>query len=371
MSDCRQDDKRNSAPCPVNSSNEWDPLEEVIVGRIEGAVLPGNDIAVRATMPAGITRALPWVAGRRYPRPFARIAQRELDGFIHVLESEGIRVRRPDIVDFSERFRTPNWSSRGFCAACPRDGILVLGNEIIETPMAWRCRHFEMRAYRSLFEEYRERGATWTIAPRPLLLDSLYDREYTVPGEGEPIRYVINESETVFDAADFARCGRDLFVARSNVTNRSGIDWLRGHVGNRFRIHEIESRCRQPMHIDSSFMPLAPGKLLVNPDYIDASRLPDILGKWDVLSAPRPDDLKHNVFFRIFQMTSRWISLNVLMLDEKRVVVEASQHSMIKALTDFGLKPIPVPFLHFAFYGGSFHCAALDVRRTGVLKSYF
>ena len=26
--------------CPVNSWNEWDPLEEVIVGRVEGSMVP-------------------------------------------------------------------------------------------------------------------------------------------------------------------------------------------------------------------------------------------------------------------------------------------------------------------------------------------
>ena len=31
----------NTPLCPVNSFNEWDPLEEVIVGRLEGATIPG------------------------------------------------------------------------------------------------------------------------------------------------------------------------------------------------------------------------------------------------------------------------------------------------------------------------------------------
>ena len=39
------------------------------------------------------------------------------------------------------------------------------------------------------------------------------------------------------------------------------------------------SLCRQPMHIDSTFMPLAPGKVLVNPGYCDIERLPAILKK--------------------------------------------------------------------------------------------
>ena len=103
------------------------------------------------------------------------------------------------------------------------------------------------------------------------------------------MRYVINELEPVFDAADFIRCGKDIFVIRSSVTNYTGIEWLRRHVGDRFNTHELECECRQPMHIDSSFMPLAPGKVLVNPDFIDVSRLPDMSKSWDILVAPRPD----------------------------------------------------------------------------------
>jgi glycine amidinotransferase len=70
-------------------------------------------------------------------------------------------------------------------------------------------------------------------------------------------------------------------------------------------------------------------------------------------------------------MCSAWISLNVLMLDEKRVIVDKSQVSMIKALKDWGFEPIPCAFLHYAPLGGAFHCATLDVRRRGGLQSYF
>ena len=314
---------------------------------------------------------LGWIAGRRYPKFFVKLAQRELDNFVHILESEGVTVRRPDIVDFSKKYKTPYWSSKGFCVACPRDGLLVLGDEILETPMAWRCRHFEMHAYRSLLKEYFSKGARWTAAPTPQLLDDLYDDDFALPEEGQSVRWITNEFEPVFDAADFIRCGKDIFVIRSNVTNYTGIEWLKMHVGDRFRIHEVESRCRQPMHIDSSLMPLAPGKLLVNPEFIDVTKLPDMFKSWDILIAPRPDAMMDNIFFRIFGMTSRWIGMNVLMLDEERVIIDESQPTTIKALKDWGFKPIPCAFLHYAFYAGSFHCATLDVRRTGTLQSYF
>ncbi len=360
-----------TAACPVNSHNEWDPLEEVIVGRLEGATIPTSHLSVTYDVPA---KLVPWfrlAGGLHYPRMLTGAAQRELDEFIHILEAEGVTVRRPDPIDWKRRVRTPDWESTGFCISCPRDGFLVIGDEIIETPMAWRCRYFEGYAYRSLFKEYFRNGARWTAAPRPQLLDDLYEHDYRTPEAGEPMRYVINEFEPVFDAADFVRCGRDLFVNKSNVTNDLGIEWLRRHLGERYRIHELESLCRNPMHIDSSFLPLAPGKVLVNPDYIDPRRLPGIFKSWDVLVAPRPDPFPRSEWRMRLSMCSAWISMNVLMLDPERVVVERTQTTLIRQLRDWGFKPIPCAFLNYAPFGGAFHCATLDVRRRGTLESYF
>ena len=356
---------------PVMAWNEWDPLEEVVVGRLEGATIPSDHIAVTFNLPRTAQPFYKLAAGFRYPSFMKKLAQKELDGFIRILEGEHIKVRRPEIIDFKRRFRSPDWSARGFCVACPRDPYLIVGDEIIESPMCWRTRYFEGSAYRPLFKEYFRAGARWTSAPRPQLTDALYNYTYREPNlkEGEAMRYTISEFEPVFDAADFVRCGRDLFVTRSNVTNLMGIAWLRRHLGPGFRVHEIETRCPQPMHIDSSFMPLCPGKVLVNPDYVDVERLPPMLKSWDVLVAPRPDPVKG--FMSRVSMCSRWTSINVLMLDEKRVVVDASQPTLIKALKGWGFDPIATPFLAYRPFGGSFHCATLDVRRRGTLQSYF
>lgn len=356
------------APTPVSSHNEWDPLTEVIVGRLEGATIPEGHVAVRGTIPRALAAVMRGVGGMRYPRFLVDPAQRELDGLITLLQTEGIRVRRPDVLDGRRRIRTPFWETRGHATACPRDGFLVIGDEIIETPMAWRCRYHEGLAYRRLFREYHAAGARWTISPRPQLADSLYDEDYRPPETGPPDRYIINESEPVFDAADFARCGRDIFVQQSNVTNQAGIRWLRRHLGDQYRVHEIETTCRTPAHIDSTFIPLAPGKVLVNPDWIVIDRLPDFLRKdWDVLVAPRPDPSGGP----ILSMCSAWLSINVLMLDEKRVLVERDQPTLIRAFRDWGLEPIPCAFKHYAAFGGAFHCATLDVSREGPLQSYF
>jgi glycine amidinotransferase len=358
------------ASCPVNSHNEWDPLEEVVVGRLEGATIPSSHPSVIHSLPPMMARALRVIAGLRYPRLVVRRAQRELDGFIALLDSLGIVVRRPEPADYRRRVRTPDWSSRGFANACPRDSLLVIGDEIIETPMAWRCRQFETHSFRPLLKDYFRRGARWTAAPRPQLSDALYDPDYTVPQPGEPVRYTTTEFEPVFDAADFVRCGRDLFVTRSNVTNRFGIEWLRRHLGERYRIHEIESRCQTPMHIDTTLLPLAPGKLLVNPDYIDIDRLPPMLRSWDILIAPEPDPISDPIL-KVLNMCGKWLSMNVLSLDGRRVIADSHHTGMLRALEKWGFEPIPCPFRYYAPFGGAFHCATLDVRRRGGLESYF
>jgi glycine amidinotransferase len=356
----------------VRSFNEWDPLEEVIVGSLEGAVMPPSHITVTRTIPPLAAQLYRLFGGRRYPRIMVDAARRELEGFVKLLQAEGITVKRPDTMDFTVRARTPFWNSKGYCVACPRDGFLIVGDEIIETPMAWRSRYFEGHAFRKLFKDYFARGARWTAAPRPELRDELFDYKWTRPHKDEAVRYMITEFEPVFDAADFVRCGRDLFGIRSNVTNAAGFEWLRRHLArDGYRVHKLQHQCRTAMHIDSTFVPLCPGKVLVNPEYLDPAKLPAIFKSWDILVAPRPDPVPLSAWrFRVSQC-SPWISINVLMLDPKRVVVEASQKTLIAAFRDWGFQPIACPFLNYAPFGGSFHCATLDVRRRGELESYF
>jgi hypothetical protein len=84
------------------------------------------------------------------------------------------------------------------------------------------------------------------------LPDELFDQSYRVPKPEETVRYLINEFEPAFDAADFSRCGRDLFVIPEQCDERGQDRWLRRHVGDRgLRMHEVESRCSRRMYIDT------------------------------------------------------------------------------------------------------------------------
>ena len=356
---------KESISSRVSSHNEWDALEEVIVGVMQGAAVPEWDVTLEATMPEESKEYFIREAGNRLPKSQYLAACAELDGLAEVLSGRGIKVVRPDRLDHAKPFSTPNWSApNGLYAAMPRDILLVIGGTIIESPMSWRSRYFEIDAYRPLLKEYFKEGAKWISAPKPQLLDELYRADYDKVDPLGANKFVVSEFEPVFDAADFIKCGHDIFAQLSHVTNSIGIEWVRRHVDSKYTIHVIKPTDSAPMHIDATFMPLAPGKVLLNPERM--SEVPRVLKDWDVRFAPKstiPDS--HTMY-----MSSTWVNMNVLMLDPHTVVVEKQEAPLIDMLVAWGFEVVAVPFRNVMRFGGAFHCVTCDVRRKGGLLSY-
>jgi glycine amidinotransferase len=74
---------------------------------------------------------------------------------------------------------------------------------------------------------------------------------------------------------------------------------------------------------------------------------------------------------KITSLCGKWLNMNVLTVDEKRVIVDSHHTTTMRAMEKWGFEPIPCKFLHYAAFGGGFHCATLDIRRRGTLESYF
>ncbi len=357
----------------VNSFNEWDPLEEVIVGILDGEAIMPWDVEFAAILPDEVYEsAKPYhtqMGGKAFKASQLGPAQKELDAFVHVLESEGVTVRRPDPIDHAQSFKTPDFESvSGHGQYNPRDVITVIGNEIIESSMGWRTRFFEYRAYRRLVKEYFKQGAKWTAAPKAQMSQELFRQNH----KRDPVEWewVTTEFEPVFDAADIIRCGKDLFFQRSHASNEFAIEWLQRHLGDTYRVHHVEFDDYRAHHIDATFFPLAPGKVLVNPDRpLKTQPVLDLFKKagWDLLMMPRTTYPRNLPSFRSFE----WLIMNVLNLDEQRVIVEKEEEPFIRALKDWGFKPIPVAYRNCYKHGGSFHCSTVDIRRRGGLQSYF
>lgn len=346
---------------PVRSYTEWDPLEEVVVGRLADGVFPTWQPSMAATIPPSSWPLFKELGGTPLPAEGLTAAEKELDGFVETLQREGIRVVRPGDSDHAAVVCTKDWVTKGgLFAGMPRDHLMIVGETVVEAPLSWRCRYHEGDAYRSLIKSYFQRGAGWLQAPRPQLTDELFSPTYRAEQE---CGYAITEFEPVFDAADFMRFGRDIVVQQSHVTNQFGIEWFRRAIGDDYTIHCIEVNDPHAMHIDATIVPLAPGRLLVNPERYVPN---DLFRNWDIIEAPKstlPDDWP--MYF-----CSSWVNMNVLSIDPQIVVVERHEEPLIELLASQGFRCIPVDFRHVYSFGGSFHCVTLDVRRRGDNRSY-
>ncbi|CAI6287090.1 hypothetical protein NRS6120_13590 [Bacillus subtilis] len=299
-------------------------------------------------------------------------AQQQLDNLASVLESEGIIVKRPDYVNHNVTVKTPDFEIPcGNSTACPRDVLLVIGDEIIEAPMAQRARFFEYRAYRSLIKEYFKNGSRWSATPKPLMSDDLYNLDYDMEEKTfDAEKYnSITHFEPCFDAATFVRFGRDIFYQPDVVTNDFGAQWLQRHLGDEYRIHRVRFKDPHPQHLDTTLVPLRPGLVMINPERpcIDDTLNLFRQNNWEIVEAP--SSVRGAGFHS--PEVSNWISMNVLLLDVDKVVVDIEEEPMIRFLEKLGFKVITCPFGDVLKFGGSFHCCTTDIRRRGILQSYF
>ena len=118
----------------VNSWNEWDNLKHVIVGTVENSNIPPIEPALEPKLSKDSG-----MVGTDGPRSQESIdkANAQLDNFISILESQGIKVDRPTPIDFTKTISTPDWINEGqFGSMPPRDVILTVGNEMLEAPMS-------------------------------------------------------------------------------------------------------------------------------------------------------------------------------------------------------------------------------------------
>jgi N-dimethylarginine dimethylaminohydrolase len=345
----------------VWSCNEWDQLEEVIVGNPLRARFPTAD---RSTQLAEFPdRSLDEIPQGPFPQQIIEETEEDLNAFVEVLENLGVTVKRPETWPHEASFSTIHWESAGYYNYCPRDIMLVIGNQIIETPNVIRSRSQETFSYRTMMVDYLKSGARWYSAPKPMLLDSLF--------EADPEKPTPRNDEPAFDAANVLRLGQDLIYLVSGTGNEMGGQWLQTILSDDFRIHYLKD-VYYGSHIDSTFVALRPGLMLCNPARINDDTLPEILKQWEVIYSPPMENTGNfSADYLSKSIGSKWIDMNIFSINPHLAVVDRDQTMLIKLLEKNGVDVVPLKLRHSKMLGGGFHCITLDIRRSGTLQQYF
>lgn len=302
----------------IHSYNEWDPLQEVVVGRADFANWPTDDpvFALESTKTTWRETAVPIGA---VPDWIIDEANEDLDILAATLEQMGIVVHRPTAINFQERGGMYNY--------CPRDRLLIHGSTVVDPAMMYPCRDMESEA----LEQVIYRADTVHRMPR--------------------------NDGMILDAANILRLNDTMLFLESASGNRKAAQWLQYKFPDvRVEVCNFYSG----VHIDSTIVPLREGLVIVNASRVNMETLPGVFHNWEVIWI---DEVVAQGFYQ-YPYASQWIALNMLVIDPYTVIVDRHQIKLIKILESYNFTVIPLELRHSRTLGGGFHCVTLDMIRT-------
>ena len=301
----------------IHSYNEWDPLRSVVVGRADHANWPVSDPVFALEKERTLWKETPVPSGA-VPDWIIAEANEDLEQLANLLKSLNVEVFRPD--DFN--FQTHD----GMYNYCPRDRLLVYGDTIVNPAMMYPCRDMELQCYHDVVDS----APNYLFMPR-------------------------HEGMTL-DAANIARLNDKWIFLESASGNRAAYDWLCKY----FPSVDIELvNFYSGVHIDSTIVPLREGLVLVNGSRVTPDNLPQSLKDWEVIYC---NHVEEQGFFQ-YPYASKWIALNMLVVNPHTVIVDKDQPMLISWLENNQFKVIPMQLRHSRTLGGGFHCVTLDLHR--------
>jgi scyllo-inosamine-4-phosphate amidinotransferase 1 len=308
----------------INSCNEWDPLETIIVGSATNANWPMTDPVFAEEARNSLWTETPAPSGP-VPQFIVDEANRELDILSETLIRYGAVVYRPKPMDFVE--------NKGMYNYCPRDRLLIAGDTIVDCNMMYPCRNQEIKNYYRLISEARS--------------------VLTMPRSAGP-----RNDAMVLDAANICRLGDTWLFLESASGNRPAYEWL----CRMFPKINIElCNFYAGVHIDSTITPLREGLVMLNASRVTEENCPKAFKDWEKIWVTE-DQIVAQDFYQ-YPYASKWIAMNMLVLDPETVIVDAAQTQIINILKSKGIDSIPLTLSHSRTLGGGFHCVTLDTRR--------
>jgi len=303
----------------IDSRNEWDPLEAIIVGSATNANWPMTDPVFAEEARTSLWTETPAPSGP-VPQSIVDEANRELDTLSETLARYGAIVYRPKPMDFVQR--------KGMYNYCPRDRLLVAGDAIVDCNMMYPCRNQEIENYYRLLSEAK------TI--------------FTMP----------RDQDMTLDAANICRLGDTWLFLQSASGNISAYYWLK----SKFPKITIElCNFYAGVHIDSTITPLREGLVLLNASRVTEANCPKAFRDWERVYITE-DQIVAQDFYQ-YPYASKWMAMNMLALDPETVIIDAAQTELITLLKKHGIDSIPLTLSHSRTLGGGFHCVTLDTRR--------
>ena len=301
----------------IFTANEWDPLKRIVVGDATHANWPVYDPVFRLESQKTLWKETPVPSGP-VPNWIIDEANEDLQLLADTLTGLGVEVVRPSTFNFQAHDGMYNY--------CPRDRLLVYGNNIVDTAMMYPCRDMELQCYHDVIQE----ATHFVSMPR--------------------------DRGIILDAANILRLNDTLLMLESSSGSKEAYEWLI----DTFVDTKIE-RCNfyAGVHIDSTIVALRDGLVMLNASRVTPETVPQVFETWDKIWV---DDVVAQGFHK-YPYASKWIAMNMLSVDPHTVIVDKHQTDLIRTLEQRGFTVIPLELRHSRTLGGGFHCVTLDLLR--------
>ena len=130
-------------------------------------------------------------------------------------------------------------------------------------------------------------------------------------------------------------------------------------MDRKYKVHTAENIYAY-IHIDTTFVFLREGLVLLNPSRVNENNLPEFLKSWDKIWAPEPFPTQ---VMEDWCPASPWLGMNILSINQNLVMVEEHQTKLMQELNKWGIDSMPVKMRHARTFSGGPHCISLDVNR--------
>ena len=188
---------------------------------------------------------------------------------------------------------------------------------------------------------------------RDMESESLEDIIY----RADTVHRMPRDAEMILDAANVLRLNDTMLFLESASGNQAAARWLQ----HKFPDVRIEvCNFYSGVHIDSTIVPLREGLVMINASRVNMENLPAIFHSWEVIWI---NEVVEQGFYQ-YPYASKWIALNMLVVDPYTVVVDRHQTKIINILESYNFTVIPLELRHSRTLGGGFHCVTLDLLST-------
>lgn len=313
--------------------HEWGKLREVVIG-----ISPAEDFVVfheesqRWLVPPHDTFSRRH-AGRRLidvDSEGADRIERQVDALAELITREGVIVHRPERLEGDERtFLAPNGEGAQLFA---RDGMIVIGDHVVDSSIRLKCRQRERYGLRRIIQQMvSTHGARWSSVPlgSPGCVDGPF-----------------------LEGGDTLLNGHEVYVGMSGcASDMAGIDWLQALLGERYRVIPVALRSNV-LHLDCALGLVKPGLLVWCPERL-IDGLPNSLRSWDAITVSKDE--------------ARKLATNGLILEEGRMIVDTDNERVIGELRKRKVEVVPLPFDGPIRVGGGLRSAHHPLLRESVL----